>query len=92
MILIDKWKKHDSTEIIKLYGITLYQPIAMILESTKLGPLNEFLRKNKQASMICLIDAAYSLAKALHYLVSGNEYHLIFIYFTFNLLLFYSTA
>lgn len=72
MKLADQWAKLDLQEIIKLYGVTLNQPISLVLESVEYGPLDEFLRTKKKMSQlktVCLVEAAYSLAKALHYLV-----------------------
>lgn len=70
MKLADKWSLLQSTELIKLYGFTLSSPYTMVIESTRLGPLDEFLSANKTISIVCLIDAAFSLAKALYFLVS----------------------
>lgn len=70
MQLAEKWSGLASPELVKLYGITLSAPATFVTESTQLGPLDEFLRAQKQLiNMACLIDAAHSLAKALHYLV-----------------------
>lgn len=73
--LAHKWATLSSSEIIKLYGITIHQPIAMVMESTKFGPLDEFLRAHPNISKVCLIDAAYSLARALHYLQENGIIH-----------------
>lgn len=71
MRLADKWSCLYSPELIKMYGFTLSMPHTLVIESTKLGPLDVFLRTSKQTiSVLCLIDAAYSLARALYYLVS----------------------
>lgn len=72
MRLADLWAKLDLQEIIKLYGVTLCHPMSLVLESAEHGPLDEFLRINKQKSHVttdCLVQAATSLAKALHYMV-----------------------
>lgn len=53
-----------------MYGFTLSSPLTFVVESIHMGPLDEFLRNaNESVSTVCLIDAAYSLARALHYLV-----------------------
>lgn len=73
MKLADKWAKLDLSEIVKMHGITLQNPISLVLESIKYGPLDEFLRSHryrKHIILLNLIETAYSLAKALHYLVS----------------------
>lgn len=73
--LAHKWATLSSSEIIKLYGITIHQPISMVMESTKFGPLDEFLRAHPNISKVCLIDAAYSIARALHYLQENGIIH-----------------
>lgn len=76
--LADKWAKLDLSEIVRMHGITLHHPISLVLESIKLGPLDEFLRspKNrKDIKHIDLVDTAYALAKALHYLQENQIVH-----------------
>ena len=71
--LVDLWAKLDSSEIVRMHGITLRQPISLVLESLSHGPLDEFLRSNKDRkclNLLNLVETAFSLAKALHYLVS----------------------
>lgn len=70
MNLAYKWSQLQSTELIKMFGFTLSSPYTMVIESTRLGPLDEFLSHNKSISVVCLIDAAFSLARALYFLVS----------------------
>lgn len=74
--LANMWSRINAPEILKLYGVSLYRPTAMILESTKFGQFNEFLRrKTNSIKSFMLIDAAYSLAKALHYLQENKLIH-----------------
>lgn len=71
--LSDKWSKLDLSEIVRMHGMTLQQPISLVLESINIGPLDEFLRTHKyrkNITLLNLVETAYSLAKALHYLVS----------------------
>lgn len=70
--LADKWAKLDLSEIVRMHGITLHQPISLVMESIQFGPLDEFLRNpkcRKDIKLLELVETAYSLAKALHYLV-----------------------
>lgn len=70
--LADKWAKLDLSEIVRMHGITLHQPISLVMESIRVGPLDEFLRNpkhRKDIKLLDLVETAYSLAKALHYLV-----------------------
>lgn len=78
--LADKWAKLDLSEIVRMHGITLHQPISLVLESIRFGSLDEFLRNSKNRKDIKLLDlveTAYSLAKALHYLVSTTSYAIL---------------
>lgn len=78
MRLAEKWSNLFSPELIKMYGFTLSAPnICVVIESIKLGPLDEFLRADTKhnVSVVSLIDAAYSLARALHYLQEKNIVH-----------------
>lgn len=77
MRLAEKWSGLFSPELIKMYGFTLSAPHTLVIESTKLGSLDEFLQKQTphSVSVVALIDAAYSLARALHYLQENNIIH-----------------
>jgi Janus kinase 2 len=77
MSLTDKWCKLDSNEIVRMYGVTLQQPIGMVMESVNLGPLDVFLRERSrdQVGFVCLVDAAYTLVRALHYLQERKIIH-----------------
>lgn len=87
--LADWWGKLDLSEIVRMHGLTLHQPIALVLESISHGPLDEFLRSHKDRksiNLLNLVETAFSLAKALHYLVSKqytalliNNHCLLFI-------------
>jgi hypothetical protein len=69
--LADWWGKLELSEIVRLHGITLHQPISLVLESISHGPLDEFLRSHKEKiNLLNLVETSISLAKALHYLVS----------------------
>lgn len=71
--LADWWGKLDLSEIVRMHGLTLHQPISLVFESISHGPLDEFLRSHKDRksiNLLNLVETAFSLAKALHYLVS----------------------
>lgn len=73
--LADKWAKIDLSEIVRMHGITCHQPISFVLESIGHGPLDEFLREKKyrkSVKLLDLVEVSYTLAKALHYLVSKS--------------------
>ncbi|XP_055540141.1 tyrosine-protein kinase hopscotch [Wyeomyia smithii] len=73
--LADFWANIDSLDIIKLYGVTLFKPISMVLESYREGPLDEFLRRHPRVSFSSLIEVAHSLARALYYLQENGLVH-----------------
>lgn len=77
MYLAEKWSALESPELIKMYGCTFSWPQTLVIESTKLGSLDEFLQKQPKhtVSTVALIDTAYSLARALHYLQENNIIH-----------------
>jgi Janus kinase 2 len=73
--LADKWAKLDISEIVRLNGLILFNPTALVLEPLKYGPLDIFLRTHeyrKQIVPLNLVETAYSLARALYYLVSNS--------------------
>lgn len=77
--LADFWTNIDSMDILKLYGVTLYKPIAMVMELSRDDPLDEFLRRHpdreRQVQLSSLIDVAHSLARALYYLQENGLVH-----------------
>lgn len=77
MRLAEKWSGLFSPELIKMYGFTLSAPHTLVIESTKLGSLDQFLQRqpNHSVSVVSLIDASFSLARALHYLQENNIIH-----------------
>lgn len=77
MQLTDKWSQLNSPALVKMYGFSTTSPYSYITESIKRGPLTEFLQsaKNSTVSDGCLINAAYTLARALHYLQEQNIVH-----------------
>lgn len=77
--LADLWAKLDISEIVKLHGITLGQPISYVMESISYGPLDDLLRNTKykkDIKLLDLVETAYGLAKALHFLVSCDAVHI----------------
>lgn len=76
MQLSSEWSQLNSPALIKMYGFSTTSPYLYVIESIKLGPLNEFLRSEKSSmANVCLLDAAYTLARALHYLQEQNIVH-----------------
>lgn len=55
----------------KLYGVTLCNPVAMVMEYLPLGPLDVYLKDNRaRIKEVTLVEASTYLANALYYLVS----------------------
>ncbi|XP_059614533.1 tyrosine-protein kinase hopscotch [Phlebotomus argentipes] len=75
MHLAHKWSRLNSPNLMKMYGFTLYQPIAMVMESSGLGPLNEYFRQVAVLPLSCLISIAYSLLRAIIYLQNESIVH-----------------
>lgn len=76
MKLAETWSKLFSPEFIKMYGFTLTQPYTLVLESTRLGSLDEFLQRQRPSiEAVKLIEVSYTLARALHYLQEHNIVH-----------------
>lgn len=76
MRLAEKWSNLFSPELIKMYGFTLTSPYTLVMESTRLGSLDEFLqRQHPLVSVKNLIEASLTLARALHYLQENNIIH-----------------
>lgn len=69
------WSSLSSPELIKMYGFS-FSPYTLVLESTKLGSLDEFMRKlNEPIKEVSLINVAHSLARAIHFLHEKNMIH-----------------
>lgn len=73
MDLTEKWNQLSSPELIKFYGFSLSTPM-IVTESTWLGSLDQILPMI-DVSEVSLIDAAYSLTRALFYLHEKNFVH-----------------
>lgn len=68
--LANTWSRIQSPHIIKLFGLTLERPFIIVMEYSKYGPLNEFLRHNKAKVSVCqLVDIVHSLVRGIVYLV-----------------------
>ncbi|XP_046399545.1 tyrosine-protein kinase JAK2 [Ischnura elegans] len=64
--LANRWAFIRSNSIVKLYGITLSNPVTMVMEYLKLGPLDSYLKENKhRMKTVDLVEASAYLATAL---------------------------
>lgn len=68
-----KWCKLQSRDLLRIYGVTLYNPTAMVMERTKCS-LAELLKDHRPHTRL-LIDVTQSLARALNYMHSQNFVH-----------------
>lgn len=76
MELADQWAFLSSNAIVRLYGITLKNPITLVMEYVKLGPLDEYLRANRSLlKTVDLVEAASYLASALWHLEENGIVH-----------------
>lgn len=79
MELAGNWSCLQSSAIIKLYGITLVNPVSMVMEFVRLGPLDQFLKENKSIlKTVDLVEATSTLASALWHLVKDHCFILAF--------------
>ncbi|KAF5272860.1 hypothetical protein FQR65_LT00456 [Abscondita terminalis] len=70
------WGFLQCGSIVRLYGITMNSPVAMVLEQLPLGPLDSYLRDNKfVVKVVDLIEASSNLASALWYLEENGLVH-----------------
>jgi hypothetical protein len=68
--LASQWATLQSSAIVKLYGVMLYSPLAMVMEYLTLGPLDVYLREHKNnLKQVDLVQAGALLANALWHLV-----------------------
>ncbi|XP_035781041.1 tyrosine-protein kinase hopscotch-like isoform X2 [Anopheles albimanus] len=73
--IADLWASIDSIDIIKLYGMTLYKPISMVLEYGRHRRLDEYLRSQRNVPPTTLIDVAHAVARAVNYLQKHGILH-----------------
>lgn len=68
--LAGSWASLQSNSIVKLYGITLKGPVAMVTEYVDLGPFDVYLKERKPfMKQVDLVEAGTYLASALWHLV-----------------------
>jgi Janus kinase 2/BCL2-associated athanogene 2 len=68
--LAGRWATLQSNAIVKLYGVTLSSPLAMVMEYLSLGPLDVYLKEHKHSlKQVDLVEAGAFLATALWHLV-----------------------
>lgn len=68
--LSNDWSKIHAQELLKLYGITLSNPLSMVFEYPQYGDLQQLLQKTHSMPIRCLLEAVYNLVRAVIYLVS----------------------
>jgi Janus kinase 2/BCL2-associated athanogene 2 len=70
--LAGRWATLQSNAVVKLYGVTLSSPFAMVTEYLSLGPLDVYLKEHKLSlKQVDLVEAGAFLARALWHLVCG---------------------
>lgn len=76
----DKWAsmaKHwaflQSSCVVRLLGISINNPVTLVMEDITYGPLDTYLKENRQVvKVIDLVEACANLASALWHLVSTS--------------------
>lgn len=71
--LSNDWSKMHAQELLKLHGVTLSNPLTMVLEFPPHGDLQQLLQKVNSIPIRCLIEAVYNLVRAVIYLVSAES-------------------
>lgn len=78
MSLTSRWVFINSGAVTKLFGISLANPLAMVMEYFEDGQLDTYLSNPDNRSTITevnLVEAAASLANAVYYLVSNSVFY-----------------
>ncbi|KAG6456774.1 hypothetical protein O3G_MSEX009942 [Manduca sexta] len=74
--LASKWACIQSSSIVRLYGVTLSSPTAMVLEYLPYGPFDEYLREHgSRVKPLQLKKVAAGLARALWDLSEAGVVH-----------------
>ncbi|XP_063222235.1 tyrosine-protein kinase hopscotch [Bacillus rossius redtenbacheri] len=74
--LAGRWAFLQSNSIVKLFGVTLASPFAMVMEYLQLGPLDRYLAEHKpDLKPVDLVEAAGYLATALWHLEDRGIVH-----------------
>ncbi|XP_028032400.1 tyrosine-protein kinase hopscotch isoform X1 [Bombyx mandarina] len=74
--LASKWACIQSSSIVRLYGVTLSSPTAMVLEYLPYGPFDDYLRENgDRITPLHLKKVAAGLARALWDLSEAGVVH-----------------
>lgn len=64
--LSKRWSSVSSSAVVRLFGLCVDTPTALVSEYFALGPLDDYLRKNKdKVSFSNLVEAATYIATAL---------------------------
>lgn len=65
------WALLHSSCIVRVLGVIIDNPVALVMEDVLFGPLDVYLRENRQiVKAIDLVEACANLASALWHLVS----------------------
>ncbi|XP_074036621.1 tyrosine-protein kinase hopscotch isoform X2 [Leptinotarsa decemlineata] len=76
LTLAGQWAFLESSAIVRLFGIAFTSNISLVLEYFRLGPLDDYLRKNKGIlKPVDLIEATCNLASALWHLTEKEIVH-----------------
>ncbi|XP_046997738.1 tyrosine-protein kinase hopscotch [Schistocerca americana] len=76
MELAGQWAFLHSNAIVRLYGVTMSSPLAMVMEYLPAGPLDAYLREHKaDMKQVDLVEAGSYLATALWYLEERGVAH-----------------
>ncbi|KAL1488030.1 hypothetical protein ABEB36_015403 [Hypothenemus hampei] len=75
--MIGQWASVKSSVIVRFFGLTFFNnEVSMVMEYFKLGPLDQYLRNNKEIiKTVDLLEAASNLGLALWHLRENDIVH-----------------
>ncbi|KAL5292631.1 JAK2.2 family protein [Megaselia abdita] len=73
--LSNDWSRMHAQELLKMHGVSLIKPLAMVLEYPVHGDLLLLLQKENPMPLRCLLVAIYNLVRAVIYLQEHNFNH-----------------
>lgn len=83
MSLSKRWSSVSSSAVVRLFGLCVDIPTALVSEYFALGPLDAYLRTNKdKISFSNLVEAATFIATALWDMVISISLYINIMYFS----------
>ncbi|KAK7099739.1 tyrosine-protein kinase SYK-like [Littorina saxatilis] len=68
-------KAMDHKHIVRMIGVCEGEPMMLVLELAKLGPLNKYLPKHKELPLWNILELMWQVAQGMEYLEKSNFVH-----------------